>query len=434
MGANILFVSQYFVPEVCAPAVRTADLAREWVRAGSTVTVVTGFPNHPEGVLHPEYRRRWRRGLARENHDGVNVVRTWLYPAANRGWYGRAANYASFALSSAMAGPFLACRDSVVVGSSPQLLVALSAYAIAGTRRASFIFDVRDLWPESMIAVGATSDSQGALYRALERIARFLYRKADRIVVDGEWKKRTLVSYGVPEEKIATITNGVADSFFPDPMSTTARESRASLRKELGIGERFVASYCGTLGMAHGLETILLAADRLRNRRDILFVIMGDGADREKLIARTRELRLANLLLLGKQPRSRVAAYMAAADACLVPLRRSETFKTAIPSKMFEAMAAGKPVLLGVEGEAQELLLKAEAGLTFTPEDAEELVSGLLTLTSAPELASRLGANGRKAVLEQYSRRRQALSFLKLVQEVADSRCAVHEPATAASA
>jgi glycosyltransferase involved in cell wall biosynthesis len=433
MGANILFVSQYFVPEVCAPAVRTADLAREWVRAGSTVTILTGFPNHPEGMLHPEYRRQWRRGLARENHEGANVIRTWLYPAANRGWYGRAANYASFALSSAMAGPFLASRDSVVVGSSPQLLVGLAAYMIAAARRAPFIFDVRDLWPESMIAVGATADSHGAPYRALERVAQFLYRKADRITVDGEWKKRALVSYGVPEEKITTIINGVADDVFPDPMSSGARDSRANLRKELGLDERFVAIYCGTLGMAHGLETILLAADRLRNRPDIAFVIMGDGADREKLIARSRELRLPNLLLLGKQPRSKVAAYMAAADVCVVPLRRSETFKTAIPSKMFEAMAAGKPVLLGVEGEARELLVKADAGLTFTPEDVDGLISGLLALAATPELANRLGANGRKAALEQYSRRRQAQSFLKLMQEVTESRCAVHEPATVVS-
>ncbi len=430
MGANILFVSQYFVPEVCAPAVRTADLAREWVRAGSNVTILTGFPNHPEGVLHPEFRRQWRRGLAHDRHDGARVIRTWLYPAANRGWYGRAANYASFALSSAVAGPFIASKDSVVIGSSPQLLVGLAAYIIAAARRAPFIFDVRDLWPESMIAVGAASDEQGAAYRALEKLARFLYRKADRITVDGEWKKRALVSYGVPEEKIATIINGVADDFFPDPASAGAQQARAKLRQELGLSQRFVALYCGTLGMAHGLETILLAADRLRNRRDIVFVLMGEGADREKLIARSQELRLPNLMLLGKQPRSKVAAYLSAADACVVPLRRSETFKTAIPSKMFEAMAAGKPVVLGVEGEARELLLKANGGLAFTPEDAGELTSNILTLAGEPGLAAELGASGRKAIVEQYSRRRQALTFLKLVQEVTESRYALRQPVT----
>jgi glycosyltransferase involved in cell wall biosynthesis len=419
---NILFVSQYFVPEVCAPAIRTADLAREWVRSGTAVTVLTGFPNHPEGVLHPEYRHQWRRGLSCEHYEGAKVIRTWLYPAANRGRYLRAANYLSFALSAAAAGSFLAAKDAVVIGSSPQVLVGLAAYLIAAARRARFVFDVRDLWPESLVAVGAASSHQTPAYRMLERLARFLYRKADRIAVDGQWKKRILVSYGVPEEKIAVIINGVAIEFFPDPASPAVDRNRAELRRELGLTGRFVALYCGTLGMAHGLETILVAADRLRDRPDIAFVLVGAGAERDRLVARISKLRLPNLVVLDKQPRSKVAACLAAADACVVPLRRSETFKTAIPSKMFEAMAAAKPVLLGVEGEARELLLNADAGLAFPPEDADGLIAGIKTLVENPQLALRLGRNGRKSVLEQYSRRRQALSYLNLVRELTESR------------
>ncbi len=410
---NILYVSQYFPPEACAPAARVDDFAREWVRAGHSVRVLTGFPNHPEGVLHPEYRRRWRTGLAREERAGVSVYRTWLYPAANRGLWGRAANYCSFALSAAVVGPWIAPADGVVIGTSPQLLVGVAGYLIAQPRRGPFVFEVRDLWPQSLEAVGQTS-RHSLLYRSVGCLANFLYRQADRIVVDGELKRRTLAAAGVPPEKIAVIRNGVAEDFcLPD--QSAAREVRERTRKEWGFGDRFVVLYAGTLGMAHGLETVLLAADRLRERRDIVFFLVGEGAERERLIRRGRELSLTNLRYPGKQPREKIPALLEASDACLVPLRRSHVFQTAIPSKMFEAMAAGKPVILGVEGEAKEMLLNAKAGITVPPEDPAALAEAILRLRLDQGLSRELGANGRRAVREKYSRRQLAASYLELL-------------------
>lgn len=414
MTVNILYVSQYFPPEACAPAARVDEFAREWVRASHQVRVLTGFPNHPEGVLYPDYQQQWRRGLSREERNGVKVYRTLLYPAPNRGFWGRAANYCSFALAAAVVGPWIAPADGVVTATSPQLLVGMAGYAVARARRLPFVFEVRDLWPQSLAAVGQTS-RHSLLYRTLGRLAEFLYREADLIVVDGEWKRRALVGAGVPPEKIGVIRNGVAEDFCLDSESLAARKTRERVRNDLGLGSRFAVMYAGTLGMAHRLETVLLAADRLRERREIVFLLVGEGAERERVIERSRELRLTNLHYLGKQPREKIPAYLAAADVCLAPLRRSRVFTTAIPSKMFEAMAAAKPVILGVEGEANEILLDARAGIAVPPEDSNALAQAILRLWQNPGLGRELGANGRRAVLEKYSRRKQAAAYLELL-------------------
>ncbi len=382
---------------------RASDLAREWVRAGHEVRLLTGFPNHPEGVLHSDYRRQWRKGFGREERNGVKIYRTWLFPAANRGLWGRSANYCSFALSAAIAGPWIAPRNSVVIATSPQLLVGAAGCAVARARKLPFVFEVRDLWPQSLEAVGATRPGS-LFYRSLERLARFLYQRADRIVVDGEWKRCALAAGGVQPEKIAVIKNGVAEDF-----------SRQQLRAEFKLLDKFVVMYFGTLGMAHGLDTVLLAADRLRQWPEIVFLLVGEGAERDKIKQRIDELCLQNLHYLGKQPRERIPAFLAASDACLVPLRRSETFKTAIPSKMFEAMIAAKPVILGVEGEAKEILLEARAGIAVPPEDREVLAAAILTLCKDPALSLELGNNGRRTALERYTRRHQSAAYLELL-------------------
>jgi colanic acid biosynthesis glycosyl transferase WcaI len=394
--------------------VRVDELARAWAGAGHQVGVLTGFPNHPEGRLHPGYRRAWWRGFAREERSGVQVRRTWLYPAANRGLWGRAANYASFACSAALVGPWVAPRNGVVIATSPQLLVGLAGYAAARARRATFVFEVRDLWPQSLEAVGQAG-RHSLSYRALGGVAHFLYRAADHIVVDGDWKQRALATSGVPPEKISVVMNGVAEDFAPDPSSPAVRELRAQIRRDWRLTERLVVLYAGTLGMAHGLETVLGAAQRLSAHPDIVFVLIGEGARRQQLAARMRESRLGNVRFPGKRPRREIPGWLAAADLCLVPLRRSEVFKTAIPSKMFEAMAAARPVILGVEGEAREILDAARAGIAVPPEDPSALAEAILRLRNSPGLARELGANGRSAALDKYSRGKQARAYLELL-------------------
>ena len=414
---NILYTSQYFPPEACAPAARVDSFSRAWARAGAEVTVLTGFPNHPEGVLHPAYRKLWRHGFAREQREGVNVYRTWLYPSANRGLWGRGANFASFALSAALTGPFVAPENGVVIATSPQILVGLSGFVMASVRFRPWVFEVRDLWPESLIGVGQTT-SDSLLYRSVEHIANFLYRHATHIVVDGEWKLRHLVSQGVDERRISVIMNGIEDSFCFDPDSEEACQARHELRKELRLGEEFALLYAGTLGMAHGLGTLLHTAKGLRDHNDIVFLIMGAGAEREQIGQQVRDLRLPNLRLLEKVPRQRVPAFLAAADACLIPLRNKEVFKTAIPSKLFEAMAAGRPAILGVEGEAKEILLNSRAGVAVRPEDPAALSAAILRLKEEPSLCRALGRNGRQAVLQKYLRANQAAEYLNLLREL----------------
>lgn len=414
---NILYVSQYFPPEVCAPAIRVNEFTQEWARSGHKVRVLTGFPNHPEGVLHPDYQQKWRRGFTREDHKGVQVSRTWLLPAANRGVWGRAANYSSFALSATLAGPLVAQRRGVVIGTSPQLLVGAASYVIARSRALPFVFEVRDLWPQSIVAVGAAG-VKSVLYRSLEQVANFLYRHADRIVVDGEAKRRQLVALGVPDEKTAVIRNGVSEDFCPEPDSDDAREARERVRKEHGFGQKFVVMYIGTLGMAHGLETVLHAAERLRSHPEILFLIIGEGAEREQLLKKKEELHLPNVLFLRKQPREAIPSFLAAADVCLAPLRKREVFKTAIPSKMFEAMAAGKPVILGVEGEAKEILIDAQSGIPVPPEDPKEFADAVTLLHQDRHLREQMGRRGRFAVLDKYSRQQQAAAYVDLLGEV----------------
>ena len=411
---QVLYVSQYYPPEACAPAARVDGFTREWARNGADVGVLTGFPNHPEGILHRDYQRPWRRGFMREERDGVKVYRTWLYPSANRKLWGRGLNFTSFAVSAAAAGPWVAPRNGVVIATSPQILVGVSGWAVGTLRFLPWVFEVRDLWPESLVGVGQAS-ADSLLYRSVARVAKFLYRHATHIVVDGEWKRRHLIHQGVEENRITVIRNGIEDDFCPDPTSSSALSARLEVRKELGLRDEFILLYAGTLGMAHGLETILHAAERLRDRHDIKFILLGAGAERAQLCQLLEGLRLANVRLLEKQPRERIPASLAAADACLVPLRNKAVFKSAIPSKMFEAMAAGRPVILSVEGEAKEILLSSQAGLAIPPENPGAMVDAILKLRNEPSLCQFLGRNGRHAVLGKYQRRTEAAKYLSLL-------------------
>jgi len=401
---HILFLTHYFPPEVNAPASRTYENAKRWVAAGHRVTVMTCAPNHPKGVLYPGYRNHW---IAREQIDGIDVVRVKTFLSANQGFANRILNYLSFFVSVTCFSPLVRGVD-VVVSTSPQFFCGLAGYLVSRLKRAPWVLEIRDLWPESIIAVGAMTNR--FLIGFLEGLESFMYKRASRIVSVTDSFTAHIRKRNIPVDKISVIKNGAdLGRFVAGP-----RQNR--FREELGVGDRFLASYVGTHGMAHSLVTILESAELLRERDDVVFLLVGDGAERESLL-REKELRgLTNVIMLDQQPKERMPEIIAASDACLVHLKRNDLFKTVIPSKIFEAMAMERPILLGVEGETQRIIEEGRCGLCFEPENPVQLAAAVIRLADEPALGVRLGLNGREFVQHSFNRETLAIHFLDLLQ------------------
>lgn len=409
---KILYISQYFPPEMGAPAARAAELSRHWAKDGHEVTVLTGFPNHPTGLVPAEYRAKFRRLVSREMIDGVSVIRTWLFPFPNRRVYERMLNYSSFCASSASTGVFLS-RHDVIIATSPQLLVGLSGWWLARCKRVPLVFEVRDLWPESLAAVGmGTRDS--LLHRSLARVAGFLYRNSQHIVVvSPPFKDYLITHWNVPRDKISIVENGVEANLF------SPQNSDSELRRMLGIEDKFVVCYIGTLGMAHGLETVLEAANRLQHTApEVVFLLIGEGAEKSRMMSVARELRLNNVRFLHQQPREQIPAYICASDACLVTLRKNEVFKTVIPTKMLEFMSCARPVILGVDGQARRIVEDARAGIFVEPENSEQIANAITQLSSSAELREQLGRNGRRHIIQHFSRAETARAYISILEEL----------------
>jgi colanic acid biosynthesis glycosyl transferase WcaI len=417
---KILYVSQYFPPEMGAPAGRAAELSRLWAEDGHEVTVLTGFPNHPTGIVPPQYRRKFRHLVMHDTYHGVNVVRTWLLPFPNRKPYERMLNYSSFCVSSAATGIFLH-RPDLVIATSPQLLVGLSGWWLARCNGVPLVFEVRDLWPESLTAVGMGSHNS-LLHRSLAQIAGFLYRSCDRlVVVTPAFKEYLIEHWRVPEDKIFVVENGVDTSLF------SRLTPNLAIRRELGAEEKFMVSYIGTMGAAHGLETLLEAAALLRERAPkILFVLVGEGAEKARIVSLARSRGLNNVRFVGQQPREKIPAYITASDACLVLLKKNELFKTVLPTKMLEFMSCARPVILGVDGHARTVMEQANAGIFMTPEDPLALAEAVVRLAADPVLRESLGRNGRQHVLHYFSRQHTARVYLEVLQALLGrgQRCA----------
>jgi glycosyltransferase involved in cell wall biosynthesis len=361
---HILFLSDNFPPEVNAPASRTFEHCREWVKAGHRVTVITCAPNFPKGKVFGGYRNRlWQR----ERMEGIEVIRVWSYITANEGFSRRVLDYLSFMLSAILAGPWVRKVD-VIVGTSPQFFTACAAYVVSRLKGVPYVFELRDLWPESIKAVGAMQDSRAI--RMLERLEMFLYRKSAAVVSVTESFKRVLVERGIDRAKIHVVTNGVDVSQFQP------RAKDAELSRKLGLEGKFVAGYIGTHGMAHALETLLEAAEILRGS-DFVFLFLGDGARKHALREIAAEKRLDNVVFVDSVPKTDVARYWSLLDVSIIHLRKTELFTTVIPSKLFECMGMGIPVLHGVEGESADIVRKFGVGIPFRPEDARELCDSL---------------------------------------------------------
>ena len=403
---RILFLTDNFPPEVNAPASRTFEHCREWIRAGHQVTVITGAPNFPRGKVYEGYRNKlWQS----EVMDGIRVIRVWTYIAVNRGFIKRILDYVSYMVSATVASAFVRKAD-LVVATSPMLFTAMAGCMVGGMRRIPFVFELRDMWPESIKAVGAMKDSLAI--RFFEKIEMFLYRKASRIVSVTESFRNNLIQRGIDPSKIYVVTNGVDLSRF-GPMSKDKK-----LVRKYGLEDKFVAGYIGTHGMAHSLETILDAADQMRKTEggdQFRFIFLGDGARKKELIERSTELELDNVIFVDSVPKEEVVRYWSLLDVSIIHLKKTPLFTTVIPSKLFECMGMGIPVLHGVAGESAGIVEREECGLVFEPENAGELCEKLMILKNDHDLYQRLKGGCLKAA-KGYDRVALAHKMLEILK------------------
>lgn len=405
---HILFLTDNFPPEVNAPASRTFEHCREWARTGNTVTVITGVPNFPKGKVFEGYRNRpWQW----ENMEGMRVLRVMTYIAANEGFARRSLDYLSFMATSFLAGLF-AGRPDVIVGTSPQFFTVCSAWMLSVFRRRPFVFELRDLWPESIKVVGAMEHP--FWLGRLEKLEYFLYRKASLIVTVTRSFRERLIRDGVDSEKIKVVTNGVdLDRYRPMPKD-------AGLAGRLGLKDKFVVGYIGTHGLAHALESVLDAAALVRQKDgpSCMFLFLGDGAQKKALMQRAKQMGLDNVIFGDSVPKRDVVKYWSLLDASIIHLKKSPLFETVIPSKLFESMAMGVPVLHGVNGESADIVSQEKVGLLFTPEDAQSLCDRVLQVMNRTEEYEELKKNCLAAA-KKNDRKMQAEKMLACLRAVA---------------
>lgn len=398
---KILFISDNFPPEVNAPASRTFDHCQEWVKAGVEVTVITCAPNFPQGKVYEGYKNIWRR---EETIEGIRVVRVWSYIAANEGFMRRILDYVSFACTATWAALFE--RFDLIVATSPQFFAATAGYATSVLKRRPWVMEVRDLWPESIRAVGAMKS--GRLYDLLERLEMFLYKKARGIVVVTDAFRQNLMERGVVPGKIEVIKNGVhLDAYAPGICD-------ADLKEKLGLTGKFVLAYIGTHGMAHALDFIVKASLRLPPQVRILLI--GDGAEKEKLLQLRASLDASKVVMLASVPKGEVGRYIGLCDVALVNLRKSDTFKSVIPSKIFENASMLKPILLGVEGESAALLESYQAGLCFEPENEADFCRAVERMME-DKAAYKVWQTGCEKLARDFDRKKLAQHMLAFLQK-----------------
>ena len=404
---RILFLSHYFPPEVNAPASRTYEHCKHWVKEGHEVTVVTCAPNHPRGMVYEGYRNKL---FHREEMHGIQLIRIWTYVTANEGFLKRTLNYLSYMVVAVLVAPFLSKFD-LILSTSPQFFNGLAGYLVSRLKRIPWILEIRDLWPESIVAVGAITNRP--VIRLLEGLEMFAYRKADHLVLVTDAFKAHMLAKGISSKKVTVIKNGVDFSLYKKPS-----QGHTNLLCELGLEGKFVASYFGTHGMAHHLETVLEAARELIDWKDIMFLLVGDGAERSRLVAMRDEMKLSNVMMLDQQPKEKMPELWSLSNVSLVLLKKSALFKTVLPSKIFESMAMEKPVILGVEGESAELVMSAGGGICIEPENAKDLASKVLKLYRDSTMCQELGSSGRRYVLEHFDRKVLARRFADVMQQV----------------
>ncbi len=404
---RVLVLTDNFIPERNAPALRTYEHCRRWAEEGISVTVITTAPNFPTGKVQRPYRN-WL--YKRERLDNIDVVRVWSFLAPNSGVVLRALDFASFAVSGALAGLFE--TPDVIMATSPQLLTGYAGHIVARAKGCPWVFEVRDLWPESITAVEAMRD--GVVIRFLARMEKRLYRSANRIVTVTEPLRARIAEGGVPKEKIGVVPNGANLSRL------TPRGKSEALQQRLKLGGRFVVGYVGTHGMAQGLEVVLRAAQIL-DGSDIHFLFVGEGAQRRSLMSLAASLKLDNVTFTGGVPSHVAVEHLALSDAVVIPLKKSALFDGALPSKIFEAAAMERPIIISANGISAQTVMSFGAGLVAEAGDPHALAQAIKRLRASPALREQC-REGCRALAQAHDRDRLAKLMLAEIRSVAETR------------
>lgn len=406
---KILFLTQYCPPEVGAPQNRIFEFAKQLKKFGHEVTILTAMPNYPKGEIFDEYKGK---KVVREEIDGIKIVRTSIYATKEKSFTKRLRNYLSFTFSSVFTGAKYIEKQDVIITESPPLFLGWSGYVLSKKKKAKFIFNVSDLWPESAVKLDVLHNK--ALIKASTWLEEFCYRKASAVTGQTQGIVDNIVNRGFDKNKVHLITNGVDTEFFK-------KENRdENFRKEIGIDGKFALCYAGIHGLAQGLEVIINAAEIVKEHEGIQIVFIGDGPEKNKLINMVKQKGMKNVTFLPVQPKANMPRIIASMDATIIPLKKLDIFKGALPSKMFEALASELPIVLAVEGEAEKLINSAKAGIVAEPENHKEIAKAILKLYNDEELRNKLGDNGRKYVIDNYSRESISRKLEKILLELVE--------------
>jgi colanic acid biosynthesis glycosyl transferase WcaI len=403
---DILFLTENFPPEGNAAASRVFERACYWVRWGHNVTIITTAPNFPSGKVYAGYKNRWYHV---ETMDGIRVVRVKTFIAANEGFFLRTLDFLSFMFAAVYAGLFQK-RPNVIVATSPQFFTAIGGWLLGALRRIPFVIELGDLFSASVVAVGAMKPSP--LVLIIEKLELFIYRNSAAVVALTEAFRSDLVSHHIDPSKIWVVVNGV------DLPRYSPRPRNVEMTKAFGLGDRFVVGYMGTLGMAHGLETALDAAELMRDDDSVCFVFVGGGAAKAQLIEKAESRNLKNVIFVPMQPKALMPEAWSLCDVALVHLKNEPIFATVIPSKIFEAMAMGLPLLAAIpKGEASKIIERENAGVIVPPGDPPALVEAVRRLRDDRQ-ARQIIAQCSLAAAPLYSRERQAKKMLNVLEAV----------------
>lgn len=386
-----------------APSSRVSELAKYWVKNGENVTVITGMPNHPDGIVHPTYKWEY---FKEEKTFGVRVLRVFLYATANKGVAKRIISFLSFMITSLIVG-ILKSETDIVIATSPQLFVGLSGLIIARLKRKPFIFEVRDIWPQSAVELGVIKNK--TVIKAMEKLECLLYAKSAMIVVAVKGMKKIIQKKNVDINKIHFIPNGIDVERF-------SMQGRETLRKKAHLKNKFLIGYIGTIGMAHGLTIIPKAAEKLTDT-DVHFIIIGDGAERDNIDSMIKAKNLQNVTLMDKMPREQIPAILKELDLGLVHLKNFPLMQNAVPSKIYEIMAAGKPVLAGISGIGSDFIKENNLGFVFEQENADSLAQTIRDVLKSRHVLNDMGERGRELAYSKYDRKMQALKYLSYIRD-----------------